>query len=83
MPPAVLLARFGAVRWLVLPLPLFLLWPGLALAAVLLGLLWVLTGFRRTGPVVAGLYALRLFCDLRGTRIDLHGGDDDLYLRFV
>lgn len=84
MPPALLLVRVGRIRWLVLPLPFFLLWPLLLLAWLGLGLAWLATSGRpRPRALLAGFTALRAIGELPGTRIDLRGKDRSIYMRFV
>lgn len=84
MPPALLLLRIGRIRWLIVPLPIFLLWPFLLLAWMVLGLAWLVgPRERRPGFVSAGLTALRGFSELRGTRMDVRRTDASFYLRFI
>ena len=84
MPPALVLLRIGHIRWLILPLPVFLLWPLLLLAWSVLGLAWLITSHgNRPGYVLAGLTILRGFSDLRGTKIDVWGPEAFFYLRFI
>lgn len=84
MPPALLLVRFGRMRRVLLPLPVFLLWPLLLIAWVGLGLAWLVTsGRRRPAPVAAGMTALRVLGELHGTRIDLRGRDANITMQFI
>jgi hypothetical protein len=86
MPTSLLLMQFGSVRWLVLPLPIFLLWPLMLLIWLVLGLLWLVTPERsrsRSRNLLAGFAALRLIWGLRGTRVDLRGHANAFSLRFV
>ena len=84
MPPALLLMRVGRIRWLIVPLPVFLLWPLLLLGWLGFGLAWAITyGKRRPRYVLAGLTALRGINELRGTKVDVWGHDASLYLRFI
>jgi len=84
MPPALLLVRFGRRRWLILPIPFFLLWPLLLLAWLSLGLIWLATSGRpRPRSLLAGMTILRVLGELRGTKIDLWGQDSSLYMRFI
>lgn len=84
MPPALLLVRVGHIRWLILPLPIFLLWPLLLLAWLGLGLAWLVTSREhRPGYLEAGLTTLRGIGELRGTKIDVWGPEAFTYLRFI
>ena len=84
MPPVFMLVRFGRIRWLILPLPIFLFWPLLLLAWLGLGLAWLVTSGRsHPGYVMAGLTALRALSELRGTRIEVRGQDTDIYMQFI
>ena len=84
MPPALILVRFGRMRWLILPLPLFLLWPFLLLAWLGLGLAWLATsGRQRPENLLAGLATLHVLSELRGTKIDVRGQDAVIYMRFI
>jgi len=83
MPPALLLVRVGRARRLTLPLPLFLLWPLVLLAWVVLGPAWLVTAGRRPALLAAGITALRAFNELRGTRVDIRGRDASIYLQFI
>lgn len=76
MPAAILLLRCGRHGW-PLPLPLFLLWPLVALAAPLVGLLRLvspgqcrLSAFWRYGWI-----ALRAFWQLHGIKVDTRSRD--------
>lgn len=82
MPPALLLVRFGRRRF-VLPLPLFLLWPLILVAWLVLGLVWLVTFGRRSPFLVAGVMVLRVLGELHGTRIDFQGRDATVYLQFI
>jgi hypothetical protein len=84
MPPALLLLRFGRRHRLLLPLPLFLLWPLLLLGWLGLGLAWLaMPVHRRPEAVVAGVAALRMLGELRGTRVDFQGRDASMTMQFV
>jgi hypothetical protein len=84
MPPALLLVRVSRTRWLILPLPLFLLWPLLLLAWLGLGLVWLVTSGRpRPGGLLAGMATLRVLGALRGTKIDVWGKDASIYMQFI
>jgi len=84
MPPALLLLGIGHMRRLVLPLPLFLLWPLLLLAWLGLGLAWVATiGRPRPAGLVAGRTTLRALGELGGTRVDVRNHRSHVYLRFI
>ena len=84
MPPALLLVRFRHIRRLILPLPVFLLWPLLLLAWLGLGLVWLATtGRPRPRGLLAGLMTLRVLSELRGTEIDFRGHDSSIYMRFI
>lgn len=82
MPPILLLFRFGHIRWLYLPLPLFLLWPLMLLAVLILGLAWLVT-LGRSRIVLAGFLILSAMTELRGTSIDLRGQDAAVHVRFI
>jgi hypothetical protein len=76
--------RFGRMRWLILPLPLFLFWPLLLVAWLGLGLVWLATSGRsRPDRLLAGLTTLRALSELSGTRIDVRGQDRSIYMRFI
>ncbi len=84
MPPALLLLRVGRIRWLVLPLPLFLLWPLYFLtwgALYAMRLLFVHPGRSRT--LVVGSTALHLITALPGTSIDFQGSRGAFFLKFI
>ncbi|MBN2170030.1 MAG: hypothetical protein JW819_01760 [Candidatus Krumholzibacteriota bacterium] len=86
MIPSLLLVGVGRRRRVILPLPVFLLWPLLALFALAA---WILLRLAPAGTVTAsaartGLSALAVACQLSGTRIDVRDPDGpQVYLRFL
>jgi hypothetical protein len=81
MPPALLL--LGAGARMVLPIPLFLIWPLVALAWLLGGFVWLAAGARPSGGPRLFLAALQALSALRGLCIDVRGGDAGFRLRFL
>jgi hypothetical protein len=85
MPPAILLMRFGWRGW-PLPLPFFLIWPLVLLAAFAVALLRVLlpAAGPKSAPWRYGWIGLRVFCQLHGTKVDIRSNDGArVYLSFV
>ncbi len=80
MPPSILMLR---IRSLLLPLPLFLLWPLLLIAGLLAGAGWLLMGMPRRGRCHSVLIALRAFGAMRGLEIDVADGDHNILLKFI
>lgn len=86
MIPALLLVGVGGRRRAILPLPLFLLWPLLALFALGVGALRLLApaGTEAARAARAGRLALAVAWQLSGTRIDVRDpGGEQVYLRFL
>ena len=84
MPPAFLLLWPGRSRRFFLPLPLFLLWPVLALAWVLVGVPWVLLPRSwRPRALGAAVLALIMIHQLRGVALDLRGGSAGFHMKLV
>ncbi len=85
MPPAILLMGLGRCRWPV-PLPFFLLWPLLLLAALGIGLLRLIFPAHspRSSAWRYGWFGLRAVCHLHGTRVDVRSNDGErVYLWFL
>ena len=88
-PPSLLGFRISnADRGFGLWLPLFLIWPPLVLAALvmfplvlLLSLLLWPSGWGRT-VLLTGPWFLRMFCALRGLLIDVKSGTSQVYIVF-
>jgi len=79
--PALALIGIPGPRWMPpIPLPLFLLWP---IVPVLMGAAMLM---KRRRPIAAQKlwFATRMFCELRGLRIDTNAGDHrSLRIRLV
>lgn len=86
MIPALLLINFSSRSRLPLALPLFLLWPLVALFALVVGLLWIVlpgSGARFRGFQMAR-GGLALIWHLSGLTIDVQSEEDRrVYLRFI
>jgi hypothetical protein len=88
--PALILVGVGRRRRFILPGPLFLIWPLIALAWLVLGLwslAWSVTprrGAERPDPLAGFLVALTLFGKLSGLLVDVAARDGArVYVRFV
>jgi hypothetical protein len=84
--PSFLLVRFWRPRWLLLPLPIFvLLWPLVALAWLGLGLAWLLAGEGRRAEwhLGLGLTALRAMSAARGLAVDIRTRESGFTLRVL
>jgi hypothetical protein len=83
--PCIAKVRIGSPNWPTLWLPLFLFWP-LILAALLVLLLGftVFASVRGAGdgprvwPIVASCYVF--LCELRGTRVSVGGSDSQVFI---
>lgn len=86
MIPAFLLINFSSRSRIPLALPLFLLWPLVALFALIVGLLWLVlpeSGARFRGFQMAR-GGLALLWHLSGLTIDVHSEEDHrVYMRFI
>lgn len=80
IPPALLVLRVGRV-WL--PLPIFLLWPLVLIAWIVVGALWLLWGLPRRGRLRMMLNLLAALNALRGLSVDVRGDDENVNLRFI
>jgi hypothetical protein len=88
--PALVLFGVGRRRRLILPGPLFLLWPLIAAAWLVLGLWWLIRlvpwcrGAERPDPLAQCRIALILFGKLSGLLVELAARDGArVYIRFV
>jgi len=77
MPPSLLLFRLPGRRGLILPVPLFLLWPLLALGYLLVGLtsILLLRPPGRKGAMRTVYTGLELYRSLPGLQIRIRGKD--------
>ncbi len=85
MPAAILLLRLGRHGW-PMPLPFFLLWPLVVLAAPLVGLLRLVSPGqgRRSAAWRYGWIGLRAFGQLHGIKVDACTRDGQrVYLWFI
>jgi hypothetical protein len=86
MIPAIAILGIGRTRRPRIPLPLFLLWPFVALAWLIIGLIslcyWIAGKWGR-GPARARTILL-MFCRLSGTVVDIRAQDGtQLYVRLI
>jgi hypothetical protein len=86
MVPSLLILRIGPGRGIPLPLPLFLLWPFFALAALLVGAayltVWLFGG--ETRAFAKAHLAGRMLLNLRGLKIDVRSHDGTrVYFRII
>ena len=77
MPPAMMILRVSVGRGILVPLPAFLLWPILALAYLLIGLLGILTlrPPRRAGFLRSMFLALEMYRGLSGLQVRIRRQD--------
>ena len=86
MPPALIVLRVGSGGWFPLPLPLFLVWPFIAIAGLMLVICrpFVREESRADLGIDAGLQMLSIFCHLSGVRIEVCSKDGtDIRIQIV
>jgi len=84
MPPAFLLLRFGS-NPITVPIPIFLVWPLLLLAYLIVLPVLVVTRGRalRWGPIGSLFALLEMFRHLRGLDVQTRSGKDTFFMRFL
>lgn len=75
--PAILVFGIGRERRLPVPLPLFLIWPAVGAGWAVIGVSKLVApgASRRPGAIGTLNTSLRLFNQLRGTRVDIDSAD--------
>jgi hypothetical protein len=84
IPPSFITVR---VQWAVIPLPIFLLWPFLALGWIVLGIafsvLLLVSGSNAAAIGRLWVESWRLICAFSGTRVDVETQDARMKVRIV
>jgi hypothetical protein len=86
MLPSLVLITLGAKRRLPIPIPVFFLWPLIALFALPVGLAWLILPARKWQQSVfaKGALGLQMMWNLHGLKIDIAAHDGtNVYIRMI